>query len=558
MDIKIKVLFNEKFVELEIPIFTTVKETLVKAGYHIDNCYENNTIIGAVINGCPVSLGIALLSSGTLVPIKVHDENGRRMYRHSLCYLLFYCAQKVCSDKNLVIGHSLGNGFYFSFNDTLGLSEINSLVKKIDIRMKEEVKKHKEIKYVAWSLEDAISYFEDKKNGSAELLTTKNNNVVYLYKLDDYYDIAYEPLVSNTEVLSKWELIPYRNGMLLRYPVSSNINFIENFNDIPPLFNIFEEYKRWGKILNVSSVYQINNKVSDGSISQYIRLSENLQRKKIYDISDMITERGISAVFISGPSSSGKTTFSKKIAESLMLLGYDSISISLDDYYRPRTEIPLDENGERDYECVEALNSSLFYDDMNSFFSGKPVVFPKWDFAKQERTYNRKPSVLSDNTILVIEGLHGLNPAFTSSVDNKNVFKIYISALTQLNLDGHNRISTTDNRIIRRIVRDYRVRGISAVETLNMWGSVSAGESKHIFPFQNNADIMFNSALDYELSVLSQYVTPLLKNISIKDEKAYIISRRLLDFLDNFYTVPSSLVPSDSLLREFIGGGIYE
>ena len=561
MNISIKVKNGDQLKELTVPVFTTVEQALIEAGVHLSNEYEENAVVGALVNGRPVSLGVALQASGIIVPISVREDEGRRIYRHSLSYLLFYCAHLVCPDRKPVIGHSLGNGFYFSFSDSTDSSsdEFFSVIEKIRNKMLETINQKADIKYVSWSLDEAVNYFKEKDFvGTSELLSTTNNNVVFLYKLNDYYDIAYEPIVSNTQVLSKWELMQYKNGMLLRYPVSSSINKIEPFKDSPALFSVFEDYKKWGKILGVSSVYQINNRVSDGSISQFVRLLENLQRKKLFDIADMITERKAKAVFISGPSSSGKTTFSKKVAEMLMLMGFNSISISLDDYYRPRQEIPLDSNGEKDYECVEALRYDLFHDDMKSFFSGKETFFPHWNFAKQERTYNKKGEVLSDKTILVIEGLHGLNPVFTSSVDDDKIFKIYISALTQLNLDGHNRISTTDNRIIRRVVRDYRVRGISARETLNMWHSVSAGESKHVFPYQNNADIMFNSALDYELGVLSQYAIPLLKAIKTSDGDAYTISERLLDFLDNFYIIPSSSVPSDSLLREFIGGGVYE
>jgi uridine kinase len=263
-------------------------------------------------------------------------------------------------------------------------------------------------------------------------------------------------------------------------------------------------------------------------------------------------------VFISGPSSSGKTTFAIRLAIQLRLLGFNPIQISLDNYYRPKDQVPLDEEGKPDLETLDALDLDLFQDNLNALYAGEDVDLPKFSFkGKGERYYEHKPISLKNNTILVIEGIHGLNPRLIPGVDRKTTFKIYISALTQLNLDDHNRISTTDNRILRRIVRDNRTRSTTAQMTLEMWPSVERGETQHIFPYQNEADIMINSALEYELPVLKPYVEPLLKTVKPEAREAYPTARRLLSFLENVYPIPADLVPSDSLLREFIGGSEF-
>ena len=346
--------------------------------------------------------------------------------------------------------------------------------------------------------------------------------------------------------------------MLLRYPDSVEIRKIRTTPDNPKLFSVFEEYKQWGRILGVSNISQMNRRVTDGSVGQYIRLLESLQRKKLYSLADEITRRQAKSVFISGPSSSGKTTFSKKLCEQLSLMGYIPIQISLDDYYKRREDVPLGEDGKPDFECIDALLIDDFKKNMEDLFNNQEVFLPTWNFITQERTHRQKGAKLDEYSVLVIEGIHALNPVFTDCVPKDSVFKIYISALTQLTMNNHNRISTTDTRILRRIIRDHRTRGTSATKTLAMWASVVAGERKHIFPFQNNADVMFNTSLDYEIGVLSTYAVPLLSEVTPESGGAYTDARRLLSFLKHVNTIPADFVPSDSLLREFIGGSDYE
>ena len=544
---------------VSLPKYSTVYTALEKAGLSVGARYEDNPIVGAIVNGELQPLGAAIETAEADVRlIRAYDYYGRRIYRHSIAFLLGMAAKQIFPDRVLTIWHSMGNSLYFSFDANQVIEETD--IEAISSRMKSIVRNNYAIEYTALPCSQAINYFE--KSGlldTAGLIANHNDPTVYLYNIESYYDRAYEPLAPRTGLLTMWDLVPYgRRGMLLRYPDSKDVKTIRNTADNPKLFSVFEEYKQWGKILGVSSACQMNRCVTDGTIGQYIRLSESLQRKKLYALADEIAQKMSKSVFISGPSSSGKTTFSKKLCEQLRLMGYNPIQISLDDYYLPRVEIPKNEKGEPDYECVEALRVDDFKSDMQKIFNGEDVHLPIWDFAKQKLTHRVKPVKLDDLSIFVIEGIHALNPIFTSCVPQETVFKIYISALTQLTLDGHNRISTTDTRILRRVIRDHRTRGIDAVSTLTMWDSVVAGERKHIFPFQNNADVMFNTSLDYEIGVLSTYAIPLLAEVPPSSGGAYTDARRLLSFLKYINAIPADPVPSDSLLREFIGGSDYE
>ena len=340
--------------------------------------------------------------------------------------------------------------------------------------------------------------------------------------------------------------------------MSENVREMQNFRDNALLFKVFEEYKGWGKILGVKSLGEMNRVTVMGGAKEYVKLSEDLHRRKIAEIADSIKERGARVVFVAGPSSSGKTTFAKRLSEELRLLGLKPFKISLDDYYNPPSMAPLDGEGKPDLEALEALNVELIDSDMKNLLNGNPVNLPQYDFNTHITTFSPMPVKMEEKTVMVVEGIHALNKRITDVLDKRYVFKVYISALTHINLDDSNRVSTSDNRLLRRIVRDYRTRGMSAERTLGMWDSVTRGEVKHIFPNQNNADVMFNSALDYEIGVLSTYVRPLLMAVSRDEGKAYTLARRLLAFLDNVYPIPGSFVPSDSLLREFIGESDYE
>lgn len=520
--------------------------------------YTSNPVVGALVNGEAYPLEKRIECSSHIEPIYLFDQLGRRIYRHSLCFLLSLSAYLVFPERKLVIGHSLGDGYYFTFDDDSSISEEDaSLIRE---KMLSLVKEGMEIEYLALSGDDAIKTFLRLGRENTELLlSSRNDSVSYIYSLSGYAQVSYEPLVANTALLSIFELRCYGGkGLLLRYPVSSSVKSIVPFRDNPLLFKVFEEYREWGRILRVRSVGEMNRLNITGGMGEYIKLSEDLHRRKIASIADSIALKGARIVFVAGPSSSGKTTFAKRLCEQLRLLGYEPYKLSLDDYYNHPDLAPRDEEGKPDLEALEALNLELIDRNMTDLVAGKSVSLPSYDFNTHITTFSALPIRMGEKTIIVVEGIHALNEKITGCIDPRFVFKVYISALTQLNLDDSNRVSTSDNRLLRRIIRDYRSRGMSAERTLGMWKSVTRGETKHIFPHQNNADVMFNSALDYEIAVLAPFAQPLLRSIRRDEGEAYTLSRRLLAFLDNVYPVSSVYVPSDSLLREFIGQSDYE
>lgn len=540
---------------------TTVEEALIHANLtpacH-QTVYKDNPYVGAIVNGELHSCTRRLLADCTVEPVHLFSDMGKRVYRHSISYLLCAAVSMLYPHRRLIIGHALGDGYYFRFDDklTLGIDDIEAIEKTMRTLVKEDLP----IEEVTLTYRAALAYFEQNNfHHTTALLSTRNDPKITLYRLQGYLDISYEPLLARTGQMEVWELIPYQSrGMLLRYPRSHNVLSLDPFIDNPKLFAVFREYKRWGSILNVQSLGQLNKLGNAQQIESFIRLAEALQEKKIVNTADLIADRSeVKAVLIAGPSSSGKTTFAHKLAIQLQVLGKKTIQISMDNYYLSPDKVPKDEFGKPDLEAVEALDIQSFQDDLHALIGGEAVHLPRYDFKTLTRTFDEEACQLDNRTVLIIEGIHGMNPVLTNSIDREGLFKIYISALTQINLDDHNRISTTDNRILRRIVRDHRTRGTDAETTLNMWPSVHRGEDRYIFPYQSNADVMINSALDYELGVLATYAQPLLRMVKPSAGAAYETARRLLRFLEHANPIPDTLVPSDSLLREFIGGSEF-
>lgn len=556
---RIKVSYQDRYAY--IGNFSTAEDGLVELGLigeRKNYDYHSNPVVGALINGEAFPLSKRLVASSLLEPIHLFDALGRRIYRHSLCFLLSLSAYLTFPERKLVIGHSLGDGYYFSFDD--GIPLYTEDVDRIRERMLSLVEKCEDITFSAVSGEDAVALFRSLgRDNTEKLLSSRNDGISYIYSLSGYAQVSYEPLLQNTGILSLFELRHYsESGLLLRYPVSSSIEKLVPFRDNPLLFSVFEEYRKWGRILSVRSVGEMNELNINGEMGEYIKLSEDLHRRKIAHIADEIAAKGARIVFVAGPSSSGKTTFAKRLCEQLKLLGYKPFKVSLDDYYNPPSAAPKDEKGNPDLEALEALNVELIDSNMTDLVEGRSVNLPSYDFNTHLTTFSPTPVKMCDKSIVVVEGIHALNERITGAVNPEYGYKVYISALTILNLDDSNRVSTADNRLLRRILRDYRSRGMSASRTLLMWPSVTRGENRHIFPHQNNADVMFNSALDYELAVLSPFVQPLLRSVRREEGEAYTLSRRLLAFLENVYPVSSVFVPSDSILREFIGESDYE
>ncbi|AEC02439.1 nucleoside kinase [Parasphaerochaeta coccoides] len=520
--------------------------------------YHDNPIVAILANNELLPLSGRLRANCVLTPVRLYSEHGKRVYRHSICFLLSRAAHELFPGRRLVIGHSLGDGYYFSFDDEQSVPSMD--IRKLSERMQVIVEAAESVENIHLSYQQSMDYFTAMGfTQTRSILEYRNEPLISLYRSGSYVDIAYEPLVYNTSIMALWELKPYGSrGMLLRYPRSIDFHTLLPWRDNPLLFSVFTEYKKRGIIQGVSSLGELNKVCGTGDIRSFIRLSETLQESKISAIADQIHRRGtVRAVFIAGPSSSGKTTFAQKLGIHLQVAGYSTVKVSLDNYYVPRDQVPLDEFGEKDYEALEALDTAGIRNDITALCRGESVVLPRFSF-KDSKRFTDGPAITVDaSTLLIIEGIHGLNPALRTGLEDNQVFRVYISALTQLNLDDHNRISTTDNRILRRLVRDKRTRHVDAKITLGMWSSVERGERRHIFPYQNNADAMLNSALDYELGVLAPFAEPLLRAVKPQDGKAYTIARRLLAFLKNAYPIQESLVPGDSLLREFIGGSEF-
>lgn len=518
---------------------------------------DKNPIIAALVNNALTSLSYKVEINAAVRPVQLYSHYGNRVYRRSLSFLLAMASRELFPDRHLIIGHSLGDGFYYYYEGTAEVSDED--VKALEEKMHEIAQRALPIQRRVLSYEETLQYLKDQGlNATQRLLHYRNEPKIPVYSCGSFIDISYEPLVPNTELLFIFCLQNYAPGFLLRFPLSKTPDKIDTFRDNPVLFSIYKEYKAWGKILGVNCVGSLNELVEQKKILHFIQVAEALHEKKISIIADQIVARkdDVRVVLIAGPSSSGKTTFTRRLAIQLRVLGLNPIIIGLDDYYLPREMTPLDEFGKPNFEDLHALNVELLNRNLLDLFDGKEVEVPIFDFTIQRPRETGNRMCLSSRSILLMEGIHGLNPDLTPNIPEEKKYRVYISALTQLNLDDHNRISTTDNRLIRRIVRDHQFRGTSALGTLEMWESVRRGENKNIFPFQNEANSAFNSALDYELSVLKPYVEPLLKTVKPHDE-VYNEALRLLSFVENFSPIPSHIVPPTSILREFIGGSVF-
>lgn len=541
--------------------FPSGKKITVQAGTAVSTLLDNFTekkedILAVFVNNEIFSLSQPLLYDAHIEPIHANTKEGASVYRRSLCFVLATAAHKLYPDTHLLVGHSLGYGYYYTLNTDRRISqeEIDNLKKE----MHELVRKNTCIQTTFCAYDNAVSIF--KKLGLTE--TCKQLDCICppnikINTLNDFSDMFFGPLVYSTGYLKYFDLMAYGDGFLLRFPTKDKPAEISEFQDIPALFEIYSRYKKWGKQIGVTSAASLNELIKNRKINEFVDISETFQTKNIADIADQIQDRGmVKIILIAGPSSSGKTTTSKKLALQLQAIGYHPKQISLDNFYVGREKNPKDENGNYDYECLEALDIPFLNQLLNDLFDGKEVEIPQYNFNAGQRYFNGTKIHFEENDILIMEGIHGLNDKLTPFIKSELKFKIYLSALTQLNLDDHNRISTSDNRLIRRIVRDAQFRGKSAADTISMWGNVQKGERLHIFPFQNNADAMLNTALDYELAVLKVYAEPLLHAVK-PDQKEYAEASRLLSFLNNFSPIPPTAVPGRSIIREFIGDSAF-
>ena len=523
----------------------------------LDSLQDKDSFIAATVNNETTSLSYQLKVNSTVEFITKSSQPGMEVYRRSLSFLLEKVVVKLFPDRKLVIGHSLGPGYYFDFDGDEELTE--NEIKLIEEEMLNEVKENKPINRESINYQDALEYF--KKNGRMDkykLISGLNMSKLSIYCCDDFFQVIDLPLVNRTAVLNIFNLIYYPPGFILQFPKKSNPEKVSPFKEQKNIFMVYQEYKNWGKILNVGNVGLLNEIISNNKIANFIQVTEALHTRKIINLADEIHKRrdDIKLVCIAGPSSSGKTTFSKRLAIQLSALGIKPLTISVDNYFIDRDKTPLDENGKPNYETIEAINIDLFNQNLKDLLNGKEIRLPNYDFIFGKSSISDEVLSIKKDEIILIEGIHCLNEKLTFVVPKINKYKIYISVLTQMNIDNNTRIPTTDNRIIRRIVRDHKYRGNSALKTLQTWPSVRKGEEEFIFPFQNDADGYFNSALDYELALLKPYAESLL--IQIKPyNKEYAEAVRLLRFLSYFLAIQSKFIPSTSLIREFIGGSFF-
>ena len=495
-------------------------------------------------------------SNGEIELIMFDSPIGYKIYTRTLQFIFIKATLDLFDNSVITIEHSIGEGVFGELHKEEALSAED--IDKIKLRMKEIIEKDLPINKIKVKIEKAIEIFKEYgMDDKVSLLNQVSFENVNLYELDGIYDYFYGQMAYSTGVIKAFDLMYYDPGFVLRYPKKDDLNVVSNFKENRKLSQIFMETERWLNILGVGEVGSLNDKVKNKEFRDLVMVSEALHEKKIAQIADMINERKeTKVVLIAGPSSSGKTTFANRLSVQLRVNGHVPIPISLDDYFVDREHTPKDENGEYDFESVYSLDLELFNSNLSGLLKGEEVEIPRFNFKKGEREWVGHKLTLPSNGILLIEGIHGLNPILTSSILDKQKFKIYISALTQLNLDNHNRIATTDIRRVRRIVRDYLSRGYGAEETLKMWPSIRRGEERNIFVFQEEADVMFNSTLVYELCVLKRYALEELDKIS-PDSSVYLEASRLKSFLGFFKEIDKDYVPMNSILREFIGGSVF-
>ena len=485
------------------------------------------------------------------------SSSGSRAYTRTLFFVLCKAVEDLYPATDVIIDIPVSNGFYVDVH--LGRELTDEDVSAIRSRMQDIVNAQMPIRRYMVPTEEAIALFEEKGDvEKVKLLKTSGAIYTTYYKIGEYVDYYYGTLLTNTSQLYLFGLEKYYDGMLLRIPSRKNPSMLGELTQQDKMFEIFREHHRWQGILGVRTVGDFNEAISAGYTTDLINVSEALQEKKIIQIAEEIAQRqGVKLVLLAGPSSSGKTTSCKRLSIQLAVNGLKPLQISLDDYFVDRVRTPKDENGEYDYESIYALDLQLINEQFNALFRGEEVELPKYDFQTGKSKKSGKRLKMQPNNVLVVEGIHALNPKLTSQIPNEQIFRVYASALTTILLDNHNYIPTTDNRMLRRIIRDYKYRGVSAQETIHRWPSVRAGENKWIFPYQENADAMLNTAMLYELAVIKTQAEPLLEQVPENCEE-HAEAYRLLKFLRYFKGIPYNNLPPTSLLREFLGGSSFQ
>ena len=512
------------------------------------SCKVNNKVEG---------MHYRVYNSKDLEFLDMTSSSGSRAYTRTLFFVLCKAVKDIFpASPDVIIDIPVSNGFYVDVR--LGKELTEEEVGKLRNRMQEIIDARMPIRRYMVPTEDAIALFQEKGDvEKVKLLKTSGSIYTTYYKIGDYVDYYYGTLLTNTSELYLFGLEKYYDGMLLRIPSLKNPDQLGEITTQDKMFDIFKEHHRWQDIIGIRTVGDFNQAVTAGFSTDIINISEALQEKKIAQIAEDIAQRkGVKLVLLAGPSSSGKTTSCKRLSIQLAVNGLKPLQISLDDYFIDREKTPKDESGEYDYESIYALDLKLINEQFNALFRGEEVELPKYDFQSGKSKRSGKKLKMNDHNVLVVEGIHALNPELTSQIPDEQIYRVYASALTTILLDNHNYIPTTDNRLLRRIIRDNKYRGVSAQETIHRWPSVRAGENKWIFPFQENADAMLNTAMLYELAVIKMQAEPLLQQVPENCEE-YAEAYRLLKFLKYFKGIPYNNLPPTSLLREFLGGSSF-
>lgn len=546
-----KITCNNEVIEVKegIAIKDALKEQMEKSGV--------KEIIAARYNNRIESLNFPINKDGEIEFINRNDKDGRIIYIRGLLFIMSMAFAEVYPEALLTVDYQLSNAMFSSVDN---MKVTDEMIKNVKDKMQEIIDKDIPIRKIMMTQKEAEEFYKKEETLKGRLQTDIDKEKVSLYFCNEYYNYFYGTMPISTGFANLYDFVKYRDGFLVKYPSIAKPNEIqEHVSTSLKLVSAMDEYDEINKLMKINTVHRLNRKIKEpNGTKELILFSEALHEKKIAEIAEKIRDRGnVRMVLIAGPSSSGKTTFAGKLGMSLKVNGIKPVTISVDNYFVEREDNPKDEHGNYDFECIEALDLELFNSQLVDLLDGKEVKLPTFNFTTGKKEYRGNTLKLAKDEILVIEGIHCLNDKLTSLVPKENKFKVYISDLTVLNIDYYNRISTTDTRLIRRIVRDYNFRNYTAEHTLKTWYSVNRGEQKNIFPFQEEADVMFNSSIVYELAVLKKYAMPLLEEIP-DTSREYSEARRLITLLKYFKDMDSDLIPNNSLLREFIGGSIFE
>ena len=513
-------------------------------------------VVGAKFNNEYKNLDYSLEESGKIELIDINSKEGMKIYRRTLTFIMGMAFWRAYPKAHIVVDYQLSNAMYCTIEN---MEVTEEMMQKVKAKMQEIIDKDMKIEKRTMTRKEAEEFYKKTNTPKGRLqFDLEDNNEINMYYCGNYYNYFYEVVATHTGVTKIFDIQKYGNGFLLRYPSSKNVNVLPKFKETKKLLWAMEEYETIYRVLNVGTVYRLNTAVKENRIKDLILLSEALHEKKISQIADKIAKKkDVKMILIAGPSSSGKTTFAQRLGIQLRLNGIKPVTISVDNYFVERKDNPKNEKGEYDFECLEAIDRDLLNKHLLALLEGKEIEMPEFDFREGTKRYNGKKLKLAKDEVLVIEGIHCLNDKLTEKIPHEQKYKVYISALTVLNMDSFNRISTTDTRLIRRIVRDNKFRGYTAKQTIATWNNVNKGEQNNIYPFQEGADSIFNTSLIYELGVLKNEIMPLLEEIT-KEEPEYAEARRLMEILRYFQTIPENMVPSNSLLKEFLGGGDFK